>query len=80
MYITNKEVLKKIPCYVMGEKLAQYLIMKKKIPVLSIQNGEYYFRKNSLTDGIFAGGKFFKGEIPFNYRFLKVETRGGEEN
>ena len=76
MYINNdNDVLKKIPCYVVGNKLARFLINNKKIPILSIRGDRYYFRKNDLTDRI------FKGEIPFYYKwFTKIEKRGGEEN
>ena len=74
MYITNSDILTKIPCYITDEKLARYLIMKKKMSVLSIQNGKYYFRKNESTDRI------FKGEIPFYLKWCKYEQTGGEEN
>lgn len=76
MYIVNKEVLKKLPCYVTDEKLAIYLTKNKLLSVLSVVGKNYYFMKNSHSD------KIFKGEIPLFYRWFSVilETKGGEEN
>lgn len=76
MYIVNKEVLKKMSCYMTDEKLARYLVKKKKLPVFSIVGNKYFFIKNTYSEAI------FDCEIPLFYRWFSeiLETKGGEEN
>lgn len=72
MYIVNKEAIKKIPCYITDEKLANYLIKKKELPVFSIIGKKYFFMKNNYSKRI------FEGEIPLFYKWFSeiLETKG----
>lgn len=70
MRILNPE---KLDCYAVDSFLGSYFVNKKKLPLLSIKDGKYYFAKNKESE------KVIRGEIPIIYKFCSIsETKGGE--
>jgi hypothetical protein len=72
----NREMLRKIPCYITDKKLGNFLINRRGLPVLSIIGDKYYFSKTKVSDRV------FESEIPLFYKWFStiLEKRGGEEN
>lgn len=52
MFITNPETLPNNVLFKCNKKLANYLVKKHKIPILSCQDNEYYFSKTEQLNNI----------------------------
>lgn len=75
MFIVNNSILKKVPKYIVDERLGKILSSQYGLPILSIQNKKYFFSVTEKSEKAM-------GEIPSYYRWLYniIKTEGGEEN